>query len=647
MSDNRNMHGVGAEGAACDEHMYEAYETYEWDRVWIDHAPDKTTKRVLYIGDSISEATRGVLARMYGESVRVDGYATSKSIDNPCFADAVSLLSRQLSRTDVVLFNNGLHGWHLDPETYGFFYRKMIQFLLEKFSDSRIFIVLTTYVTASARMDGVVARNQVAESIANEYHLPVIDLYSVTKEHRELISKDRIHLTIGGTELIAERILNALTKDAPEKQTKKRKADAVWGDRITDLKKSCLHVLEAITQQRETAFGGVKKIEPVLLPTYDKYPSIWVRDVAMNAECGLIDADLLKKHILYFATYAQNGDRELQLEHHLVVPAWTVADHLNYNGRPVYFPGTYADGNDQGDGSFGYYPSLDDNYYLVHMTHVYMKQTGDYGILDEVCSGMTLWERLEKAWEGYHIDQETDLCYSRMPLYTVDWGFTDTVVKSGSLLFSSLLRYQAAVELADACTKQGAHKKAEYYAARAEKVKNSIIKTFWDGSGWLYSATGLCHQYDVWGTIYAIYIGILPSTLEKQAVKTVAQAYRDGHISSFGYVRMIRTVDDDAFGQSWEAPAVNYTKPGQYQNGGYWASASGWLFYALAKSNPDLAGECIDAFIQHTKQYRKEGAPFEFINLSSTLWEGKLAGSCATLPYAGAKRIMTEFFSEE
>ena len=30
------------------------YETFEWDNVWIDHANDKTTKRVLYIGDSIS-----------------------------------------------------------------------------------------------------------------------------------------------------------------------------------------------------------------------------------------------------------------------------------------------------------------------------------------------------------------------------------------------------------------------------------------------------------------------------------------------------------------------------------------------------------------------------------------------------------------
>jgi len=55
-------------------------------------------------------------------------------------------------------------------------------------------------------------------------------------------------------------------------------------------------ILDAITQQTETEFDGVKKVEPVLVPTYDKYPSIWVRDVAMNAECGMIAPSLLKRH---------------------------------------------------------------------------------------------------------------------------------------------------------------------------------------------------------------------------------------------------------------------------------------------------------------------------------------------------------------
>jgi len=146
----------------------------------------------------------------------------------------------------------------------------------------------------------------------------------------------------------------------------------------------------------------------------------------------------------------------------------------------------------------------------------------------------------------------------------------------------------------------------------------------------------------VWGTIYAIYIGLLPAELEAKAAEAVSKAYLEDQIAVHGYVRMIRTVDDDEFGQSWEAPNVIHTKPDNYQNGGYWGSASGWLFYALAKADIKLAEKCIEEFVMHTEKYRAEGAPFEFINRACTYWEGKLAGTCATLPYAGAKRIIDE-----
>ena len=85
------------------------YETFEWDNIWIDHANDNTTKRVLYIGDSISVETRKELSKICGDSVRFDGFATSKSVDNPYFKDSVKLFKNQLNKTDVVLFNNGLH----------------------------------------------------------------------------------------------------------------------------------------------------------------------------------------------------------------------------------------------------------------------------------------------------------------------------------------------------------------------------------------------------------------------------------------------------------------------------------------------------------------------------------------------------------
>ena len=616
------------------------YETYEWDNVWIDHANDLETKRVLYIGDSISGATRSVIRFRGDESVRVDGFATSKALDNPYFKDAVAVFAKQLPKTDIVLFNNGLHGWHLSDDEYRFWYEEMVKFLMVTFKNSKLYVILTTHTLNENRKDSVPARNRAAEEVAKKYNLPVIDFYSLVYENEGLVSADKVHLAQGGNDILASKILEVVKDkgaDAP-----KYNADAKWEETAQYLKEMCGKVLDAITHEVEAEFDGEKKHEKVVLPSYNKYPSVWIRDFAMNMDCEMMDADLVKEHILRFANYAQNGGELLELKNNLKVPAWAMADHLNYNGRPVYFPGTYSDSDDQGTGKFGFYPSLCDNYYFVHMVCSYIKQTGDYGILDQLCSGISLSERVEKAWEGYNIDEKTDLCFSSMPYYTVDWGFNDTVMKSGLLLFSSLLRFMTAKELSELCLKRGNDKKAEFYSAHAEKIKYSIIRTFWDGSGWLYSATGLCHQYDVWGTLFAIYIGILPTELEELAIKAIAKAYRDGIISESGYVRMIRTTDDAYEGQAWEALKPGSTEPNHYQNGAYWATPSGWLFYALAKEDMELAKQCIDEFVEHTKAFEDKGAPFEFISPQSTCWEGEFYGTSATLPYAGLKRIISE-----
>jgi len=56
-------------------------ETYEWDNVWLEQAPVKDAKRVLYIGDSISCATRRVAtAKAETKSVAVDSAMLSSDV---------------------------------------------------------------------------------------------------------------------------------------------------------------------------------------------------------------------------------------------------------------------------------------------------------------------------------------------------------------------------------------------------------------------------------------------------------------------------------------------------------------------------------------------------------------------------------------
>lgn len=417
------------------------------------------------------------------------------------------------------------------------------------------------------------------------------------------------------------------------------------------LKKNAEFVIKACTVTEETMYDGVKKVESVLIPAGGgkypaKYPSMWVRDVAMNSVCGVVSPELMRRHVEIIAKCGQNGDRALGLKNNLVVPPWALADHVNYNGRPVYFPGTYLDGDDQGDGSFGFFPPHDDNYYFVDFVCTYIDLTGDAAILDETFSGVTLLERIEKAWAGFSIDAQTDLCSSSMPYYTVDWGFCDMIRKSGLLLFPSLLRSASARCLAHLLSKLGQSEKAAAYRNRAAtiaaQVENAFVAETHDR---LYSSTGIGRQFDVWGTLYAIYTGVLSQAVEERCVKTIADAYLDGDaIALSGYVRQIST-RDDTNGTSWESVSPCHLRHNTYQNGGYWASVSGWLFYSLAKYDLNLAFKAVGDYVAHTRKYAEQCAPFEWINptLSETEFEGHYGGTCATIPYEGAKRMVKEF----
>lgn len=193
------------------ENRKECLEKYEWDNVWWDSADSEGIPRVLYIGDSISCMTRRVATAEAENTLLFDGVGTSKAVDNPYFPMTVHNFALQEADRCAVLFNNGLHGWHLEDKTeYKECYEKMIQFLLKEFSGAPVFLVLTTAVADEERNSRVIARNEVVLELAEAYGLPVVDLYSVTDGHRELISADGVHLLPEGYKLLAKKIVSAV-----------------------------------------------------------------------------------------------------------------------------------------------------------------------------------------------------------------------------------------------------------------------------------------------------------------------------------------------------------------------------------------------------------------------------------------------------
>lgn len=186
-------------------------ETFEWDQTWHEHTEDTETPRVLYIGDSISHATRKVLNASACGRLLFDGLSSSKALDHPCFEDTIDLFTKQQPHRKQILFNNGLHGFHLKDDTdYATHYERMIQFLLKKFPNTKLTLLLTTHVADPSQDLRVQARNRAALSLANTYSLPVIDLYSVSLENEKLLAIDGVHWSPEGYEILAKTILSNL-----------------------------------------------------------------------------------------------------------------------------------------------------------------------------------------------------------------------------------------------------------------------------------------------------------------------------------------------------------------------------------------------------------------------------------------------------
>ena len=187
-------------------------ETYEWDNVWWEQANTTGISRVLYIGDSISCGTRIKATKVAENKILFDGFGTSKALDNPYFADSIRMFAKQQGERVAILFNNGLHGWHLYDETeYGVYYEKMLNFLLKEFKNTPLFLVLTTHVTNPERDARVAVRNRVVSDLAKKYHLPTIDFYTITKEHEDQLT-DGVHLTGDGYDLLARKLVENVYK---------------------------------------------------------------------------------------------------------------------------------------------------------------------------------------------------------------------------------------------------------------------------------------------------------------------------------------------------------------------------------------------------------------------------------------------------
>lgn len=375
------------------------------------------------------------------------------------------------------------------------------------------------------------------------------------------------------------------------------------------------------------------------------YPALWTRDFAMSLDAGLIGAEEILTQLRLLAQ-TQNGARERRLASGAIIPPFAVVDHVNLAGGAVFYPGTYSAGEDQGADPWGPLPPIDDHYYFIHAAYAVFRDTRQTAFLHEVMSGIPLLDRLVGAFHATTSDPDTGAAVARRDRRAVGFGFQDSVYLLGSLAFTTLLRWRAARQLAELSAATGRARPARELRRIAQRIAAHVVSVFGDPrgrDGWLVAATEVGRQPDVWATLFALHLGVLPERAARRARQTIVEAVQaPGH--TIEYEGGVRHVPSNRYykpDQCWES---SVSQVNTYQGGAFWHTPTGWLLEALWPTHPEVAREVGQRYLTHLRAQdfrrgEKRGAPWECFGLRMAGAQNPVYMTSVTLPLAVLQRL--------
>ena len=192
-------------------------EKYEWDNIWIENANEEGHKRILLVGDSITNGFRPFINELlFNGEFYADQLATSKAVDNEHLLKLIDYVLEQNEFYDIVHFMFGGHGWHLSHEDYYSYYEKIVLHIKEKCSKAKIIISSFTPIVDKAYLNAldkknnyIVERNKIAKLIAENNGIEFIDIYEVINsiaEKESIYCDDGVHFKEDGYKIIAKSI---------------------------------------------------------------------------------------------------------------------------------------------------------------------------------------------------------------------------------------------------------------------------------------------------------------------------------------------------------------------------------------------------------------------------------------------------------
>lgn len=323
------------------------------------------------------------------------------------------------------------------------------------------------------------------------------------------------------------------------------------------------HAAALIAACKKKAFDGTVLFTPDGVGNYD---ALWTRDFGYMVEyCGdLMDADEIRGCIEYTIA-RQRSD------------GW-MPDRSELGGDAEYAAG--AKGSPVG------LANLDNTPFLVFAVYFYFRK-----ICKASASSLFLkWmDALSRGLDGIPLG-ENGLVWNDEKDPHSPYGFTDTVCKTGNLFMESILYWRACRMMAQMCEDFGIASCGMRYSNRAEGIEKEISCLFDKDSGSFMAADGFCRQIDVWGMLYGLAVGFPFGTEIRESMERWLQKNRSRYL----YKGQVCQLPD---GCPWEKLLID-VPAGEYQNGAYWATASGWAMKFFRRVDSEFAEKMLDELIE-------------------------------------------------
>ena len=333
------------------------------------------------------------------------------------------------------------------------------------------------------------------------------------------------------------------------------------------LQRLTFHAKTLIEACKKTAFDGTILFTPDGVGNYD---ALWTRDFGYMVEyCG----DLMEqKEILGCIEYTIARARE---------DGW-MPDRSELGGDAEYAAG--AKGSPVGKAN------LDNTPFLVFAVYYYLK--GQTAELASSCFEKWM-NALDRGMEIIPVGDD-GLVWNDPDAPHSPYGFTDTVCKIGRLFKESVLYWRACRMMQRLHNDFGSESLAQSYCVRADRVEASICALFDETTGAFMAADGFCRQIDVWGMLYALAIEFPLSADVAASVEKWLMDNRHRYL----YKGQVCQLPD---GAPWEKLLIE-VPAGEYQNGAYWGTASGWALKFFRRVDPDFAEQMLDELLTDFEQ---------------------------------------------